>query len=383
MRRTITGILLLALLLSACGAGGDAEDKAACDALVFTDDLGRSVAAPAKPARVAALIGSFAEVWCLAGGADTLAAAADDAWTSFDLGLGQEVANLGAVKQPSLETLLASEPDFVLASVNTAADLELEGVLSAAGIPAAYFDVQSFEDYLNMLDICTRLTGERENYEKYGLAVREEIDAAKERADGSAPTVLVIRATGVSCKVKASQDSVAGEMLRDLGCVNVADSDAALLESLSLEAIIAAEPDYIFAVLQGSDPERAMETLGETENRYSGIPTVRRIMREEGRPDPVFESFRGEFRATLANGHASGRSAGAGSAPQNGRAGQILSFCSVPRSREEIAEFLGIGVNYASARYVNPLVKQGLLAMTIPETPRSHRQRFVAVGAMK
>ena len=68
--------------------------------------------------------------------------------------------------------------------MNTAADLELEGVLSAAGIPAAYFDVQSFEDYLNMLDICTRLTGERENYEKYGLAVREEIDAAKERADG-------------------------------------------------------------------------------------------------------------------------------------------------------------------------------------------------------
>ena len=161
MRRTITGILLLALLLSACGAGGDAEDKAAGDALVFTDDLGRSVAAPAKPARVAALIGSFAEVWCLAGGADTLIAAADDAWTSFDLGLGPEVANLGAVKQPSLETLLASEPDFVLASVNTAADLELEGVLSAAGIPAAYFDVQSFEDYLNMLDICTRLTGER------------------------------------------------------------------------------------------------------------------------------------------------------------------------------------------------------------------------------
>lgn len=278
MRRTITGILLLALLLSACGAGGGAEDKAAGDALVFTDDLGRSVAAPAKPARVAALIGSFAEVWCLAGGADTLIAAADDAWTSFDLGLGPEVANLGAVKQPSLETLLASEPDFVLASVNTAADLELEGVLSAAGIPAAYFDVQSFEDYLNMLDICTRLTGERENYEKYGLAVREEIDAAKERADGSAPTVLVIRATGVSCKVKASYDSVAGEMLRDLGCVNVADSDAALLESLSLEAVIAAEPDYIFAVLQGSDPERAMETLSETllsNPAWSGLRAVR------------------------------------------------------------------------------------------------------------
>ena len=90
--------------------------------------------------------------------------------------------------------------------------------------------------------------------------------------------MLVIRATGVSCKVKASYDSVAGEMLRDLGCVNVADSDAALLESLSLEAVIAAEPDYIFAVLQGSDPERAMETLSETllsNPAWSGLRAVR------------------------------------------------------------------------------------------------------------
>ena len=52
------------------------------------------------------------------------------------------------------------------------------------------------------------------------------------RADGSAPTVLVIRATGVSCKVKCSEGNVLGEMLAGLGCVNVADSDAALLEDL-------------------------------------------------------------------------------------------------------------------------------------------------------
>ena len=56
-----------------------------------------------------------------------LIAAADDSWTSFDLGLSDAVANLGAVKEPNLETLLAAEPDLVLASCNTAADLELEG----------------------------------------------------------------------------------------------------------------------------------------------------------------------------------------------------------------------------------------------------------------
>ena len=262
--------LLLAGALTACGApslsqspeaGGSAAQT---QTYVFTDDLGRTVAAPERPQRVAALIGSFADMWCLAGGQDSLAAAAHDAWTSFDLGLDESVADLGAVKEPNLEVLLAAQPDFILASCNTAADLELEGTFEQAGIPTAYFDIQSFEDYLNMLEICTALTDCPENYEAYGLAVQEQVEAAKARQDGSAPTVLTLRATGSSCKVKGSTDFLLGEMLSDLGCVNVADSDASLLEELSLEAILAADPDYIFAVLQGSDASDAQETLEKT-----------------------------------------------------------------------------------------------------------------------
>ena len=55
------------------------------------------------------MIGSFADIWCLAGGRDSLIAAAGDAWTSFDLGLGEGVADLGAVKEPNSEVLLAAE----------------------------------------------------------------------------------------------------------------------------------------------------------------------------------------------------------------------------------------------------------------------------------
>ena len=172
-------------------------------------------------------------------------------------------------------------PDLVLASCNTAADLELEGALTAAGVCTAYFDVQSLDDYLNMLDICTRLTGCDENYETYGAAVREQADAAIARQDGSAPMVVCMRATGVSVKIKGSEGFVLGEMLRDLGCVNLADSGEVPLETLSLEYIIAAEPDYIFVVLQGSDPTRAMDTLEETllsDPAWAGLNAV-----QEGR----------------------------------------------------------------------------------------------------
>lgn len=262
--RRICWILTL-LLLTGCAApaatGGPRQENEDPETTVtfFGDDLGRKVTVE-RPRRVAALIGSFADVWCLAGGEDTLVAAAGDAWTSFDLDL-EGVADLGAVKEPNLEVLLAAEPDLILASCNTAADLELLETFEAAGIPAAYFDVQDFDDYLRMLGICTALTGCRDNYHQYGILVKAQIEAAIACQDGTAPTVLCLRATGSSCKAKGSEDNVLGEMLADLGCVNIADSDGALLEDLSLEAIIAGDPDYIFAVLQGADPSAAQATL--------------------------------------------------------------------------------------------------------------------------
>lgn len=255
-------LLLALLLLAGCAAPAPSEEEpqpSSDNVITFTDDLGRELAVE-RPRRVAALIGSFADIWCLAGGQETLAAAASDAWTSFDLDLG-DTADLGAIKEPNLEVLLAAEPDLILASCNTAADLELLEAFERMGIPAAYFDIQNLQDYLRMLAVCTELTGCLENYEHFGLLVQAQVEEAAARQDGSSPTVLCLRATGSSCKAKGSTDNVLGEMLADLGCVNIADGNGALLENLSLEAIIQADPDYIFAVLQGADPTDAQAAL--------------------------------------------------------------------------------------------------------------------------
>lgn len=265
MRRICAAPLLLALLLSGCAAprdtAGSADAAPARETVAFTDDLGRELELAARPERVAALSGSLTDIWCLAGGRDALAAATGDAWTNFDLGLDDSVADLGMLNDPSLETLLACEPDLILASSSIPADAGLLETLEKAGVPTAYFGVDSFEDYLRMLEICTRLTARGENYDLYGARVRAQVDQAVARQDGSAPRVLYIRAAASVVKVKNSQGTVLGEMLAELGCVNVADSDSALLENLSLEGIIAADPDYIFAVYQGSDKEKAQSAL--------------------------------------------------------------------------------------------------------------------------
>ena len=231
--------------------------------ITFIDDLGRTVEID-SPKRVAALTGSFADVWCLAGGKDNLVAAVGDTWTSFDLSLDKSVVDLGSVAAPSMELLLDVRPDLVLASSNISADLELQSTFEQAGLTVAYFGIQHFSDYLNMLDICTQITGLRENYDLYGIQIQTKVEQAIARQTGESPTVLCLRATGSNCTVKGSENFLLGEMLADLGCVNIADGNNALLENLSLEAIMTADPDYIFAVLHGVDQAPAMATLEQT-----------------------------------------------------------------------------------------------------------------------
>ena len=226
----------------------------------FTDDLGREVTVKSHE-KVAVMLGSFADIWMLAGG--SVAAATKDAWDSQELDLGEEAVNLGSFLNPDLEKLIAAAPDLVIASAGTKADLEMEDMLKQAGITVAYFDVSDFKDYLRMLKICTDLTGREDLYEKYGTTVETQIGDVLKRVDGRAPRILFLRASSGTVKAKGSKDTVGGEMLAALGCINIADSGNGLLEDLSLEAIIAEDPEYIFVTTQGSDTEAAMQAVEE------------------------------------------------------------------------------------------------------------------------
>ena len=252
-------ILVLAMLLGGCGNATGQEQP---EGFTFTDDLGRTVTVE-EPKRVAALLGSFAQIWMLAGG--EICATADDAWEDLHLDLSEDTVNLGNTKQLSLELLLASQPDLILASTNTRQNMEWQQTLEATDIPVAYFDVADFEDYLRLLNICTHLTGRKDLYEEYGLQVQTQIAEVLEKRQGMvAPTVLCMRASASSISVKNSQDNVLGEMLHSLGCVNIADINDSLLEDLSMEYILETDPDFIFLVQRGDDAQGMRDYVSRT-----------------------------------------------------------------------------------------------------------------------
>ena len=129
----------------------------------------------------------------------------------------------------------------------------------------------------------------------------------------------------------------------------------------------------------------AMEVLGQTENRYSGIPRIRHAMAELSLPEPVFSDRRGTFTVTLYHQRQAARQEPEEKTeekPQDAVCDPrgLLAFCQEPRTRKEVIEYLEISsAQYALRRYLDPLVECGAIRMTIPEKPKSPKQQYVTV----
>ena len=206
-----------------------------------------------------AAYGSFAEAWLLAGG--ELCGVTQDALEQRNLGLPEDIAVVGTVKEPNAEEIIALEPDLVLLASDITAQAEIRDVLENAGLACAFFQVDTFADYAFMMEQLCAVTGREDLYEENVTQVGQQIEEAQANAAlaSTRPNVLLIRAFSTGIKAK-TDDELAGAILKDLGVHNIADDHPSMLEDLSLEEVIAADPDYIFVTTMG-DEQKALDYL--------------------------------------------------------------------------------------------------------------------------
>lgn len=134
------------------------------------------------------------------------------------------------------------------------------------------------------------------------------------------------------------------------------------------------QPDTRNPVLAG-----ALEVLGITENRYSGIPTIRKLMKEYSLPEPVFLDERGSFVVKFSKETETRQNVDAADETEKSTYKKLIEFCEIPRSRDEICKFLNLkSKTYVIKEYIMPLVDRDVLRMTIPDRPRSSNQKYVA-----
>jgi len=265
MKKIIPLLFLFIFTLSACNGNTEPSSQTAT---AFTEDsradgssAPSSQAATAfteDPPRVVCLYGSFSEAWLLAGG--QLVGVTEDAVEERGLDVG-DAEIIGTVKEPNAEAIIALDPDLVILAQDIAAQQDMADVLTDAGLHCVSYQVDGFEDYSDMMKEFCQLTGHPELLEEYVDKPAQQIAEAKERysfgADG--PRVLLIRAFSTGIKAK-TDDELAGAILNDLGCQNIADEHPSMLEDLSLEEVITADPDYIFVTTMG-DEQKALDYL--------------------------------------------------------------------------------------------------------------------------
>jgi len=262
----LTFVFVFVCSLTGCSDNQKAQQTTSDEnGYTFTDAIGQEITVN-NPQRVVSLMGSFSEIWLLAGGADTLVGTSYDTVDNRNLGLPDDIAIVGTYQNPNIEEILALNPDLVLLSSETTrtdSHVALKDALNGAGITAAYFSVTHFEDYLNMLKICSDITGNPEAYQTNGVAVQERI--SKIIADNkleTAPSVLLMVTYSGGIRAQSS-NTMTGRMLSDLGCSNILDDYPSMLQDFSVEKIIEVDPDYIFVIPMGNDDALAQKNLKE------------------------------------------------------------------------------------------------------------------------
>jgi ATP-dependent DNA helicase RecG len=129
-----------------------------------------------------------------------------------------------------------------------------------------------------------------------------------------------------------------------------------------------------------------LKELDLTEGRGTGFPIVYGKMAQNGSPEPAFETddihthflailpVHPEFLKAETDDNEAKTDLQKLDSP---RALDILEFCREAKSRKEIMDMLGISNHPKNiVRYINPLIKDGFIALTFPEKQRNPNQQY-------
>ena len=261
----LTAIVIFTLGLSGCKVNTRenselkiVEENKIEEALTDNTGIAADESKNQKKDRVIALSKSNAELWVLAGG--SLIATSDDAMEIE--GLNTDAVSLGDMDHVSLEAIAALNPDLLILFSTDPAQKALGEAAEGIGIDVYYTNIDGFSDYEKVMTAFTSKTGRDDLYQKNVAEVRKGIDEVTGKALDKkiSGTYLCLHVSATKSKVEKN-DYFACEIFNDLGLNNIA-SDTSAFDELSLEAIVTADPDYIFVIPRGSE-EKAMTSFSE------------------------------------------------------------------------------------------------------------------------
>ena len=252
------------IFLCGCAASGNNSSNPDINSKISDNskitDINGNSATLTKDSKIAACYGSFAECLTLAGLEPV--GVTEDAIEDHGLEFSSDTKIVGTVKEINLEQLTQSDPDYVMLSADLSAHLKLEESLKELGFSYGYFRIDTFSDYKAFMKTLCDISKRDDLYEENVTIPEKNIENILAKVpENQSKDFLLMRAHSSGIKAKGD-DNLAGQLLKELGAKNIADSHLSILEELSIEQIIEDDPEFIFVSFMGSE-KAAKEYLKE------------------------------------------------------------------------------------------------------------------------
>lgn len=218
-------------------------------AISVRDDTGRMVELPAPARRIISLSPHITENLFSAGAGNFIVGVSD--YSDFPAP-AKQLPHVGSYASLDLESILAKKPDLVIAweSGNAAAHL---AKLRALGLPLFISQPNRIDDIASTIERFGELAGTGDTARAAANAFRTRHAAMRNR-HASLPTVRVFYQIWNQPLATVNGDHLISDVLRLCGAENVFARLAPIAPTVTLEAVLAANPEAIVA--SGMDESR-------------------------------------------------------------------------------------------------------------------------------
>ena len=263
MKRPVSQWLLALLALPWLLAG----ELWAAGLICAVDDNDRRVCLEEPAQRIAALSPGATELVYAAGAGEQVVAVV--AYSDYPPE-AKQVTSVGSHTRMDLETLLALEPDLVIAWVTGNPPEQIQ-TLKELGLPVFYIEPRSFEGVSTAIERLARLAGTEDQGNRVAEGFRQGMAALARQYQGAEP-VPVFYQVWDQPLMTINDEHLIGKVLTLCGGHNVFGELPRLVPRISREAVLAADPEAIIAGGMGEE-NRHWLTGWEA---YPGLTAVRR-----------------------------------------------------------------------------------------------------------
>jgi iron complex transport system substrate-binding protein len=239
-RRFFPLAAMLAALLVLCGVTAAAAP--------FTDDRGHAVAIEVPATRIVTLAPNLTELAFAAGAGSRIIGVS--AYSDYPEA-ARRLTRVGDASNLDFERMLMLKPDLVLAwkSGNRGADIEL---MERLGLPVFAIELDRLGDVPRALRTIGTLAGTEPEAERSASAFEAEVAALRARYGGRPPVTVFYQIWHQPLMTISGAHMIA-DVIRLCGGRNVFEGLSALTPAVSMESVLAADPQAI--VLSASSRE--------------------------------------------------------------------------------------------------------------------------------